>query len=594
MKINLKPLLIALTFIASIYILLNQFNIGGKSNEIYYSDFLNELSRNNIAKVKISGDKIEGVFLNQQTFFVWTSFNEPLISLLNDHNVLVEVAEYQTTPWYFSLLIHWGPLLFLIGIWIFMIRKSSKGGGSMIFSIGKSQAKKSDSENKPDVKFTDVAGVVEVKEEVIEVVDFLKDPGKYAKLGGKIPRGVLLVGSPGTGKTLLAKAIAGEAEVPFFSIAGSEFVEMFVGVGASRVRDLFRQAKLSAPCIVFIDEIDAVGRQRGTGLGSGHDEREQTLNQLLNELDGFDTNKGIIAIAATNRVDILDRALLRPGRFDRHIYIPLPDIISRKEILEVHAKKIKTVKNINLLDIAKTTHGFSGAQLANLINEAALNAIKNKKDIVEQEHLNYARDKIFIGLERKSVVLSKEHKKSIAYHEAGHALVSFFLKKSDPIHKISIVPTGRGFGVTTFLPARDYYTYDKEQLETDIIISMGGKASEDVVFNEISSGAEGDLKHATKLAYNMICKWGMSNSIGAMSIDTQNEGGFMDYYKSQAISNKLRDEIDNNVLSLLKKSYQKAKQILQKNRKKLDLIANNLIDKEIITGIEFKKIIKSS
>ena len=594
MKINLKPLLIALTFIASIYILLNQFNIGGKSNEIYYSDFLNELSRNNIAKVKISGDKIEGVFLNQQTFFVWTSFNEPLISLLNDHNVLVEVAEYQTTPWYFSLLIHWGPLLFLIGIWIFMIRKSSKGGGSMIFSIGKSQAKKSDSENKPDVKFTDVAGVVEVKEEVIEVVDFLKDPGKYAKLGGKIPRGVLLVGSPGTGKTLLAKAIAGEAEVPFFSIAGSEFVEMFVGVGASRVRDLFRQAKLNAPCIVFIDEIDAVGRQRGTGLGSGHDEREQTLNQLLNELDGFDTNKGIIAIAATNRVDILDRALLRPGRFDRHIYIPLPDIISRKEILEVHSKKIKTVKNINLLDIAKTTHGFSGAQLANLINEAALNAIKNKKDLVDQEHLNYARDKIFIGLERKSVVLSKEHKKSIAYHEAGHALVSFFLKKSDPIHKISIVPTGRGFGVTTFLPARDYYTYDKEQLETDIIISMGGKASEDVVFNEISSGAEGDLKHATKLAYNMICKWGMSNSIGAMSIDTQNEGGFMDYYKSQAISNKLRDEIDNNVLSLLKKSYQKAKQILQKNRKKLDLIANNLIDKEIITGIEFKKIIKSS
>ncbi len=591
MKINLKALLIVLTLLTTLYILLGQFNFNQKNTEIYYDKFLNELQKGNISKVQIRGDKLEGFFINSQEFFVYSPFDESLVAELKANNVAIEVKEFHKKPWYINLFLHWGPLLFLIGIWIFIFSRGS-GGGNMIFSIGKSKAKKVTESTK--VAFKDVAGIEETKEEVTEIVEFLKNPERYAKVGSKIPKGVILVGPPGTGKTLLAKAIAGEAQVPFFSIAGSEFVEMFVGVGASRVRDLFQQAKMHKPCIIFIDEIDAVGRQRGSGLGSGHDEREQTLNQLLSELDGFEINRGVIVIAATNRIDILDKAILRPGRFDRHIYIPLPDIVSREAILEVHAKKVKMAKNINLKNIAKTTHGFSGAQLANLINEAALHSIKNNEKEICQENLNFARDKVVLGLERKSMKLTIENKRNIAYHEAGHALVSFYLKHAHPIHKISIIPTGIGLGVTTFLPDRDYYTYDKEQLETNIIIAMGGKASEEVALAEATSNAEGDLKHATKLAYNMVCKWGMSFKIGALSVDTQNEGGFMDYYKSHAVSDKLRNEIDSDVASLLKNSYDKAKKIITKHRKKLDTLAKKLLEKEIITGIEFKKIIQSS
>ena len=593
MKINFKPLLIAAIFIASLYALINQFNFGLPNTEVYYNDFLNELKKNNIAQVTIKGDRIDGKFSDGRNFYVYNAFDEKVIKELLENNSTINVKEFRTSPWYVGLLLQWGPLLFLIGIWIFMMKKSS-GGANMIFSVGKSKAKKMDENQKTKINFSHVAGIEEVKEEVAEIVDFLQSTKKYSTVGGKIPKGILLVGPPGTGKTLLAKAIAGESKVPFFSIAGSEFVEMFVGVGASRVRDMFRQAKSSSPCIIFIDEIDAVGRQRGTGLGSGHDEREQTLNQLLNELDGFETNKGIIVIAATNRVDILDKALLRPGRFDRQVFIPLPDILSREAILKVHSKKTKMAKMVKLKDIAKITHGFSGAQLENLINEAALKAVKEKKEEITQQHLNYARDKIVVGLERNSMILSEEMKKSIAYHEAGHALVSFFLKNSDPIHKVSIIPTGRSLGATTFLPEKDYYTYNKTQLENDIVISMGGKASEDIVFQEISSSAEGDLKRATKLAYNMVCKWGMSEKIGTMSVDIESEGSFMDYYKSNAISNELRNEIDLDVLKILKNSYEKSKTILMKNRKKLDAIAKALIKKEILTGIEFQKIVQTN
>ena len=411
MKVNLKPLIIALTLLVGLYILLGQLNFSQKKTEIYYDKFLNELQKGNISKVQIQGDKLEGVFTNSQEFFVYSPFDESLIGELKINNVAIEVKKFHKQPWYIVLLLHWGPLLFLIGIWIFIFSRNSSGG-NMIFSIGKSKAKRVIEDTK--VAFKDIAGIEETKEEVTEIVEFLKNPERYARLGSKIPKGVILVGPPGTGKTLLAKAIAGEAKVPFFSIAGSEFVEMFVGVGASRVRSLFQEAKINKPCIIFIDEIDAVGRKRGSGLGSGHDEREQTLNQLLSELDGFEINRGVIVIAATNRIDILDKAILRPGRFDRHIHISLPDIVSREAILEVHAKKVKMAKNINLKDIAKTTHGFSGAQLANLINEATLHCIKNNEKEVSQENLNFARDKVVLGLERKSMKLTTENKKNVA------------------------------------------------------------------------------------------------------------------------------------------------------------------------------------
>ena len=593
MKINLKPLVVALIFVASIYTLSKSFNFKSGATEIYYSSFLQEVENQNVTKVSIKGDKIEGHFVDGRKFFVYSSFDDNVIASLLDNRSEVEVKEYKTIPWYFSLLLHWGPLLFLIGIWVFMMKQSSSGA-SMIFSVGKSKAKLLDKLNKPKISFADVAGSEEVKEEVTEVVEFLRSPKQYSDVGGKIPKGILLVGAPGTGKTLLAKAIAGESQVPFFSIAGSEFVEMFVGVGASRVRDMFRKAKVHAPCIVFIDEIDAVGRQRGTGLGGGHDEREQTLNQLLNELDGFETNKGIIVIAATNRVDILDKALLRPGRFDRQVYIPLPDILSRKAILTVHANKIQLSKKVDLNNVAKITQGFSGAELANLLNEAALKAVKDQQLEVTQEHLDYARDKITIGLKRKSVTLTKAAIKSIAYHEAGHALVNSLLKKTDPIHKITIAAMGNNLGITTNLPEKDCYNYSKEKLEDYITVAMGGKASEEIVFKAVSSGAEGDLKRATSMAYNMVCKWGMSKTIGPMSVELGNDGGFMSYYESNTISDDLRNKIDYDALSILKTCYQTAKNILAENRNKLDAIAKKLLEKEVLTGTELKKIIQSN
>jgi cell division protease FtsH len=593
MKINLKPILIALIFIASIYTLSRVLNFGVPTNELFYSEFLKEVEKGNINEVSIRGDKIEGAFLNGDKFFVYTAFDETIIAKLLESNSTIDVTEYKTVPWYLGILLNWGPLLFLIGIWILMMKNSSSGV-NMIFSVGKSNPQKTGDNEKPKVNFSDVAGVEEVKEEVTEIVEFLNSTKQYSDVGGKIPKGILLVGAPGTGKTLLARAIAGESGVPFFSIAGSEFVEMFVGVGASRVRDLFRKAKMSAPCVIFIDEIDAVGRQRGTGLGGGHDEKEQTLNQLLNELDGFAPNKGIIVIAATNRVDILDKALLRPGRFDRHVYIPLPDIDSREAILKVHAKKIKMASKSNLKDLAKITQGFSGSELANLLNEAALKAVKEKKKEVGEKHLNYARDKITIGLLRKSVTMTKEAKKSIAYHEAGHALVSHLLKKTDPIHKITIIPAGNSLGVTTHLPKKDYYNYSRERLEDHITVAMGGKASEEIFLKAMSSGVEGDLKQATSMAYNMVCKWGMSKEMGPISVDIGGGGGFMDYYKSDIISDDLRNKIDLNVLNLLKNCYQKAKTLLQKNKKKLEAIVKELLKKEMLTGEELLVIIKSN
>ena len=593
MNINLRPIFIALIFIASIYALSSTFKFGDPATEIYYSQFIQEVEKNNVISANIKGDRIEGILANNKKIFVYTAFDENTIEALLNNDSQVKVVAYKTIPWYLGLFLHWGPLIFLIVIWILMMRLSSKGA-SMIFSVGKSNAKKMNNENRPKIRFSNIAGIEEVKEEITEIVEFLKSPDRYNAIGGKIPKGILLVGKPGTGKTLLAKAIAGESGVPFFSIAGSEFVEMFVGVGASRVRDMFREAKEKTPCVIFIDEIDAVGRQRGSGLGGGHDEREQTLNQLLNELDGFETNNGIIVIAATNRIDILDKALIRPGRFDRQIYIPLPDILSREAILRVHAKKIKLSNPDSLKNLAKITQGFSGAELANLLNEAALQAVKENKKEVTEKHLNYARDKITIGLKRKSVTINKEVQKSIAYHEAGHALVNYLLKRTDAIHKVSIIPTGNSMSKTTYLPDKDHYNYSKERMQDYITVTMGGKASEEIVLKEISSNSEIDLKTATQIAYNMVCKWGMSKEIGTFSIDVNNEKGFLDYYTSNVISDDLRNKVDSSVLNILKTCYQKAKTLLNTNRKKLDEIVKNLLEKEILTGDEFLKIIKSS
>ena len=587
-----SSIIIAVVLIAAVFLLIRVVDWGKQPGyEIYYNQFLASIDEEKVVDVTFRGKKIEGTLLNGQNFYTYGHYDKEIIDKLVESNVSISVEETQKKSFFYSFLVRWAPVIFLIGIWIFFLYKSSNKAGK-IFSINRSNAKKF-VPTKNRITFKDVAGIEESKEEVTEIVDFLKNADKFKRIGARIPKGILMVGLPGTGKTLLAKSIAGEANVPFFSISGSEFVEMFVGVGASRVRSLFEEAKKNSPCIIFIDEIDAVGRHRGAGLGSGHDEREQTLNQLLSEMDGFEVQDTIIVVAATNRADILDKALLRPGRFDRRVYIHLPDMKGRGEILKVHSRKVKLDDNVDILTIAKATPGFSGAQLANLINEAALYTAIHDRKKVDMEALEYARDKIILGKANTSIKFTKKMKEITAYREAGHAVVAVRLKNTDPIHKITIIPRGNDLGRTTFLPQKDILNLDKKKLTSSIVVSLSGKAAEDVIFNQSSTSIEKNLKHATNMAYSMVCRWGMNSKIGAVSIKEYENSQFlaMDYFQSKTVSEELRKNIDQEVKKLLTQCYEKAKKILIDNKGELDKLAHILLEKETITGDELKNII---
>lgn len=562
--------------------------LGRKSERLQFSEFLSSVNSGNVKNVTLEGydsRKITGQFKNGNYFRTSAAQYPGLIEDLRKNNVNFEVA---TSGGFFNILfnvlISWIPMLLAIGVWIFFMRQM-QAGGNKTMSFGKSRARLvSDKNNK--ITFADVAGIDEAKEELIEIVDFLRDPRKFQALGGKIPKGCLLVGPPGTGKTLLAKAIAGEAKVPFFSISGSDFVEMFVGVGASRVRDMFEQAKKSAPCLIFIDEIDAVGRHRGAGFGGGNDEREQTLNQLLVEMDGFESNEGVIIIAATNRPDVLDQALLRPGRFDRQIVISAPDITGRGKILNVHLKKIKTTPNFNVNIIARGTPGFTGASLANLVNEAALIAARRNKKLVTADDFEYARDKVLMGAERRSLIMKDEEKLLTAYHEAGHAITSIKLPASDPIHKATIIPRGHALGLVMRLPEDDRISFTREKMYADLIMAMGGRAAEEIIFGErkVTSGAASDIEQATKLARAMVRKWGISEKIGpVLYVEDQRE-----HYN---VSNDMANLIDEEVKKIITNSLNEARKILQENITWLHLLAKKLLEHETLTGTEIKNLL---
>jgi len=582
--------------------------MGSDTAEINYSEFVKEIEAENIAEAAFKEQKVEGTlrqpksFGSQETTKSFSKFktripfpdlNYELINRLEKGGAKI-VAEGDST--YISYLVSFLPWVILILIWLFFIRQMQGASGPKgLFSFGKSKAKLLTDE-RPKVTFNDVAGADEAKEELQEIIEFLSDPGKFQKLGGKIPKGALLLGPPGTGKTLLARAVAGEAGVPFFSMSGSDFVEMFVGVGASRVRDLFEQGKKNAPCIIFIDEIDAVGRHRGAGLGGGHDEREQTLNQLLVEMDGFESNEGVILVAATNRPDVLDPALLRPGRFDRQIVVPTPDIKGREGILKVHVRKIKLADDIDLSILARGTPGMSGADLANMVNEAALLASRRDKDAVSMEEFEEAKDKVLMGSARKSLVITDEEKKMIAYHESGHTLVSKFLPKADPIHKVTIIPRGLALGITQSLPEDERHSHSKEYLEAALAVLMGGRVAELLVFNQLDTGAGNDLERATKLARKMVCNWGMSEKLGPVTFGRTEEHIFLgkEMAQQKEYSEATAVLIDKEVATLIKNAEDVAREILHKNLDKLHKLAQALLEKEIIDGNEVDKIIGRS
>ena len=564
------------------------YNLVGpkESNErkISFSEFIAQIESGSLIEVTISGNQIRAVNDSNGSFQTQAPNYPALFEILDRHQVRVRVEPADQTNLFMAILNSWLPMILIIGIWLFFVRQI-QGGGTRAMGFGKIRSRITNTEDNP-IKFEDVQGIDESREELEEIVDFLKDPGKFERLGGEIPRGVLLMGEPGTGKTLLAKAIAGEAAVPFFSISGSDFVEMFVGVGASRVRDMFAQGKKHAPCIIFIDEIDAVGRSRGAGLGGGNDEREQTLNQLLVEMDGFEVNEGIIVIAATNRPDVLDPALLRPGRFDRHVVVPTPDIKGRENILKTHCKNIELNKEVKLNTIARGTPGFTGADLANLVNEAALWAARQDKDTVENEDFEYARDKVMMGAERRSMLITDEEKETTAYHEVGHALVAASIDEVDPIHKVSIIPRGRALGVTMLLPEEDRHSHNKQTLLGQIAMTMGGRAAEHLVFKRFTTGASDDLKKATELARKMVCQWGMSEKLGPLTY-TQDAGHVFlgrDLQQHKEFSNESMRMIDEEVLEILNTSYERAKNILKTYRKALESLTKLLIEKETIDG----------
>ncbi len=559
--------------------------------EIVFSDFIKKVEAGEVRDVTIRGKAVTGHLADSSSFRTYTADYPDLVKLLKDRGVKIEAKPDDGSPWY-MIIANWVPMLLFIGVWIFFMRQM-QGGGAKALSFGKARARLiSEKQNK--VTFQDVAGVEEAKEELREIIEFLKDPPKFQKLGGKIPKGVLLVGPPGTGKTLLAKAIAGEANVPFFSISGSDFVEMFVGVGASRVRDLFEQGKKHAPCIIFMDEIDAVGRHRGAGLGGGHDEREQTLNQLLVEMDGFETNEGVILIAATNRPDVLDPALLRPGRFDRQVVVARPDVKGREEILKVHSRRIPLAAKVDLKVLARGTPGFSGADLANLVNEAALLAARQDKKSVEMIDFENAKDKVLMGVERRSMIISDAEKRTIAYHEAGHALVADLLPGADPLHKVTIIPRGRALGLTQQLPTDDKYNYSKEYLINRITILLGGRAAEELVFQQQTTGAGDDLEKATEMARKMVCEWGMSDKMGPLTFGKVEEHIFLgremsrpkDYSEDTAIL------IDSEIKRIVTEAAARARQMIEANLAKLHALAQALLERESLDGEEIARILR--
>jgi len=560
--------------------------------ELPYSEFIDRLQSGEISKVTISGQEIEGKFSEVEQYFrtVGPAQGEELQKLLEEKGVLVDYKIAEQNSWWISFLFYGAPMIILIAIWFFFIRQMQTGGNKAL-SFGKSKAKLLSDTHKR-VTFKDVAGVDEAEDELQEIIEFLKEPQKFQKLGGRIPKGVLLMGPPGTGKTLLARAIAGEANVPFFSISGSDFVEMFVGVGASRVRDLFEQGKKNAPCIIFIDEIDAVGRHRGAGLGGGHDEREQTLNQLLVEMDGFESNDGVILISATNRPDVLDPALLRPGRFDRRIVVDRPDINGREGILKVHTRNIPLNEDVELLILARGTPGFSGADLESLVNEAALNAARYDKKDVCMEDFENAKDKVLMGLERRSLIISDEEKRNTAFHEAGHALVAVLHEHTDPIHKVTIIPRGRALGLTQQLPLDDKHNYTKDYLEGQICVLLGGKVSEEMYLDRMTTGAGNDLERITDLARKMVCEWGMSDKLGPLTFGKQQEQIFLgrEFAQHQDYSEATAELIDGEVKAVVEKNYQLAKKYLTENSDKLNKIAEMLLEREVLDAEEINAI----
>ncbi len=583
-------LVIGLTMI----LLFNLFNKPqGNISPLTYSEFMAKIENKSINRVRIDGDTISGTLQDGRPFkTIYPVTDAELIPLLREAGVDITVKEAQKDNWLMTIFVSWFPMLLLIGVWIFFMRQMQGGGKGGALSFGKTRARLME-QGTNKVTFADVAGIDEAKEELEEIIDFLKDPHKFTALGGRIPKGVLLAGSPGTGKTLLARAIAGEADVPFFSISGSDFVEMFVGVGASRVRDLFNQGKKHAPCIIFIDEIDAVGRHRGAGLGGGHDEREQTLNQLLVEMDGFESNEGVIIVAATNRPDVLDPALLRPGRFDRQVVVPIPDVGGRQKILEIYGKKTKMAANVDYEILARGTPGFSGADLENLINEAALMAAREGAKEITLDLLEKAKDKIMMGAERRSMIITEKEKEVTAYHEAGHALVAYLLPDTDPIHKVTIIPRGRALGLTMQLPIDEKYTHSKGYLKNSISILFGGRIAEKIIFDEITTGAGNDLERATELARKMVCEWGMSDELGPLTYGKKEEQIFLgrEIAKHRDFSEETARQIDMAVKEIILEASDKVTELLENHKDILKRMADELLEKETIVLEDIQRIL---
>ncbi len=596
MNARVKNLLFWVVVGLFMILLFNLFSVQTHAPEedVIFSEFMAYLDKGEVTKVTIKTNHISAILKDGSRIRTYSAEYPDMVKVLRERNVQIEAKPPDDSPWYITFLVTWGPLILFLGLWFFLMRQMQLGGNRAL-SFGKSRARLLTEERKK-ITFNDVAGIDEAKEEVAEIIEFLKDPRKFQKLGGRIPKGVLIVGPPGTGKTLLAKAIAGEAGVPFFSISGSDFVEMFVGVGASRVRDLFEQGKKHAPCIIFIDEIDAVGRLRGAGLGGGHDEREQTLNQLLVEMDGFDTTEGVILIAATNRPDVLDPALLRPGRFDRQIVVNRPDLRGRTEILKVHTKKVPVATDVELEKIARGTPGFSGADLENLVNEAALWAARKDKKSVEFVDFEMAKDKVLMGAERKSMVLTDEEKRITAYHEAGHALMAKLLPGTDPVHKVTIIPRGRALGVTMQLPTDDRHNYSKDFLYNTLAILMGGRVAEELVFKNYTTGAGNDLERATDLARKMVCEWGMSEKLGPLTFGKKDEEIFLgrEIATRRDFSEQVALEIDHEVKRLVVENYERTKRMLTDRMRTLKALAEALLEKEVLDSPDIDRIMQES
>jgi cell division protease FtsH len=587
-----KTIMLWLSLLVVIFLAWHFAQIQKKETSLKFSEFMAQVDQGQVLEVTITGNEIKGKTANRESFRTYAPIGyEKYLDTLLAKKVAVNVERDQTPAWA-NMLISWAPFLLLIGFWVFFMRQMQSGGNKAL-SFGKSKAKLLASQQKK-VTFKDVAGVDEAKEELQEIIEFLREPQKFQKLGGRIPKGVLLMGPPGTGKTLLARAIAGEANVPFFSISGSDFVEMFVGVGASRVRDLFEQGKKNAPCIIFIDEIDAVGRHRGAGLGGGHDEREQTLNQLLVEMDGFESNDGVILIAATNRPDVLDPALLRPGRFDRRVVVSRPDVRGREGILQVHTRRIPLAEDVDIATLAKATPGFSGADLANLVNEAALLAARHNQKFVMMADFENSKDKVLMGAERKSMIITDEEKRITAFHEAGHALVAALLPHTDPLHKVTIIPRGMALGVTQQLPSEEKHNYTKEQLESRIAVCMGGRIAEDLTFKEISTGAANDIEQATEMARKMVCEWGMSQALGPLTYGKKEEQVFLgkEFNRHQDYSEATALQIDAEIKRIVSEQYDRAQKTLADNKDVLKRVAEALLEYEVLDAEQLKALIE--